>query len=183
MIHCFVPTKSISILTTRLVEKYSSTIKLLKANLNQKLAPLRFSGSTLRALSWLSCVLVLPKLLMFAAHCHIGSPHHCNLTWQPFFFLINYGEGECYAQLCLSQDSQESSIEDSCSSFLWFIVMSWEHAMHVPLCPSLVLFWKHCLAFYPPYHNFKKLLLKTGYIIPFTKVVYTMLDIALLECM
>ncbi len=35
----------------------------------------------------------------------------------------------CYAQLHLY----------SCASFLWFFVMSWTHAMHVPLHCSLIL--------------------------------------------
>ncbi len=44
-----------------------------------------------------------------------------------------------YAQLHLSQDTQEPSLVDSCSSPLWFFVISCACAMDESTCPSLVL--------------------------------------------
>ncbi len=102
MIHCSMPTRSISTLNTRLVKKFSSMTKHFKANLNQKLQdPLTFSGSILMALWQFACSLVLLNVSMLATPCHIGSPHLCNLIWNPCLFVINYGEGECCVQLCL----------------------------------------------------------------------------------
>ncbi len=147
MTTCSVQTKSISIMTTRLVNKYSSMTKRSMANLNPKLLnPLTFFRSTLMALWQYHCGLVLLNVSMFTTPCHIGSPHLCNLIWNSFFFLIDYGEGECYAQLHLSHDSQESSFVNSNASFFGSL---WCHehvlctchacAMHMPHCPSLVL--------------------------------------------
>ena len=78
--------KSVSILTTRLVKKSLNMTKCFMANWNQKLQdPLTFLGSTLTALWKFYCGLVLLNELMFAAPCHIGSPHLCNLIWNPWF--------------------------------------------------------------------------------------------------
>ncbi len=136
----FLQPNSISNLTTRLIKRFSSMTKLFKAHLNQKLqGSLKFSGFTIMALRQLYCNLALLNMWMVAAPSHIGSPHLSDLTWNLCFFLIEYREGKCYAQLCLSQDSWESPFVDSHSSVWWFFVMSWEHAIHVHHCPSVVL--------------------------------------------
>ncbi len=53
--------------------------------------------------------------------------------------------------------------------FLFLLATSWTHAMHVPLltffyCFVLFVCWSLCLVRYLHHHNFKKLLLKSGYI-------------------
>ncbi len=60
---CFVPTKSISVLATRLVKKFLSMTKHFIVNWNPKLLdPLTFSGSALTALWQFHCSLVLPNV-------------------------------------------------------------------------------------------------------------------------
>ncbi len=112
MIHCYMPTKSKSTVTTRLVIRFLSMTKCFMSNLKT------FFGSILMALGQFYCCKVLQKVLLFATPCHIGSPHLCNIIWKSCFFLIYCREGECFAQLCLSHDSQETSCVDSHASFL-----------------------------------------------------------------
>ncbi len=166
MMHCFVPTKSISILTTRLVKRFRNMTKRFKANSNLKLQDsLTFCRSILMSLWQFACSLDLLNMSMFSAPCHIGSPHLCNLIWNWCLFLVGYWEGECYAQLCLSQDSQESSFVDSCSSFYGSL---WCH-VHMPcMCSFIPLLFCHCfrwtpfLVLNPTFHNSKKSWLKIG---------------------
>ncbi len=73
----------------------------------------------------------------------------------------------CYAPLCLSHNSQESSFVDSHTSFFG----SLRHHEHMPCtCPIVLLLfclcvrWTPCLVLNPPFHNSKIPLLKTGYI-------------------
>ncbi len=154
MMPCFMPTKSISNLSTRLVKRSLSMTKRSMANLNKNIQnPLTFFESTLTALRQFHCGLILLNMSMFAAPYHIVSSH-------------NYMEGECYAQFHLSHDSQESSSVDSNASFfgsLW-------HYEHMPCtCPFILLLfclrvhWTPCLVLNLPFHNSKIPLLKTGY--------------------
>ncbi len=68
---------------------------------------------------------------MFISVYHIWNPHFCNVTWNSCFFLANYREGEGHAQLCLSQDSRESSVVDSSSSLHGSL------SCHVNVCCTL----------------------------------------------
>ncbi len=113
----------------------------------------------------LVCGPVLLNMSMFAAPCNIGRPHQCNFTWNSCFVLIDYGEGKCNAQMCLLQDSWESPLVDSCSSFYGSL---WHHVLVPCTCTSVLLLfchcahWMPCLVVYPHYHNFKTSLLKPG---------------------
>ncbi len=140
--------KRVSILTTRLVNRFSNIREQFKNNLSKRLHdPLTFLVFTLMALWQLVCCLVLPNVSMFPVPCHIRSPHLCNLTWNSWLFLVDYGVGECYAKLCLLQDSQESCCVDFHSSFYGYL---WHH-VHMPcMCPLILLLfcpcvcWMHC---------------------------------------
>ncbi len=86
----------------QVVKRSSSMTKGFRAILNHKLqSPLTFFGSILTALWQFACGVVFWNTSMFAAPCHKRSPHLCNLIQKSCFFLIDYQEGECYAQLHL----------------------------------------------------------------------------------
>ncbi len=70
----------------QIVKKSSSMTKRFKANSNLKLqGPLKFFGSTWMALWLYACGLLLLNVSMFAAPCHIGNTHLCNLIWNSCF--------------------------------------------------------------------------------------------------
>ncbi len=88
-------------------------------------------------------------------------------TFVSCFFLINYGEGECYTQLRLSHDSQESPFVDSCA---YFFDSLWHHEHVLCTCSfvlllfSLCVHWTPCLVLNPPFHNSKITTTQPGYI-------------------
>ncbi len=133
MMHCLNLTKAINFdyQIGQKVLKYGKTLKgKLKPKTTRPFGIHQVHSNSTVILIW---DLVLSKILIFATLCHIASPHLCNLTPNPWFFLINYGEGEIYATLHLLQNSWESSCVDVFSSCLWFFMTSWALAMYAPL--------------------------------------------------
>ncbi len=169
MTSCSVPAKSESILTTRLVKKYSSMTKRFMVNLNLKLlGPLTFLGSPLTALWQFHCGLVLWNVSMFATPCLIRSPHLCNLIWNPCVLPLWLRGGRVLCPVAPLLWFPESSNVDSHASFFGSL---WCHE-HMPCMCSCVLLlfclfvhWTPCLVLNQTFHNSKIPLLKTGYII------------------
>ncbi len=81
----------------------------------------------------------------------------------------------CYAQLCLSHDSLESSFVDSHASFFGSL---WCQEQVPCTCPFVLLLfclcvhWTPCLLLNQPFHNSKIPLLKTGFITNETDLRY-----------
>lgn len=138
----FVPTKSKPTFDYEVDQKVLKYDNCCKANLNQKLQDsLTFSGSILTAQWQLACSLVLLNMSIFAALCHIESPHLCNLIWNSCFFLIDYGEEEW-----------ESSCVDSFSSCYGSL---WHHGYILCKCPLAPLLFCLCVCWMPWTYLFK----------------------------